>query len=196
MQGAFVTAGFFSTLKVRPLIGRTFAAGEDRPSTGSLAVLSETIWRRRFAARSTVLGQTILVDGAPSIVIGVMPREFRFPRRETEIWTNILLNPPTRYGPWLYRGIARLKPGVTLQQAQAETNNIGLRMMQQNSYYKRLTMPALDLRDALLGITLRPAILVLAGSVAFERRAFRRWSRCATSKSSPSDARSRFVGYD
>ncbi|PYT21595.1 MAG: hypothetical protein DMG57_38130 [Acidobacteria bacterium] len=90
MQGAFVTAGFFSTLKVRPLIGRTFAAGEDRPSTGSLAVLSETIRRRRFAASSAVLGQTILVDGAPSVVIGVMPGEFRFPRRETEVWTNIL----------------------------------------------------------------------------------------------------------
>jgi len=60
---------------------------------------------------------------------------------------------------------ARLKPGVTLEQAQAETNNIGRRMMQQNSYYKRLTLPVLGLRDALLGITLKPAILVLAGAV-------------------------------
>ena len=50
VQGATVTAGFFTTLGVRPLIGRTFAAGEDQPSAGSLAVLSESIWRRRFAA--------------------------------------------------------------------------------------------------------------------------------------------------
>jgi len=165
VQGASVTAGFFPTLGVRPLIGRTFAAGEDQPAAGSLTVLGESIWRRRFGGSPAVLGATILVNGAPSTVIGVMPGEFQFPRRETEVWTNLRLNPPTRYGPWFYRGVARLKPGVTLRQAQAETNNIGLRMMQQNSYYKRLTLPVLGLRDALLGTTLRPAILVLAGAV-------------------------------
>src|SRR5205807_1276326 len=138
---------------------------EDKPATGSLAVLSESIWRRRFAASSAVLGQTIVVNGAPSTVIGVMPGAFRFPRTQTEVWTNLLLNPPTRYGPWFYRGVARLKPGVTLEQAQAETNNIGLRMMQQNPYYKRLTLPVLGLRDALLGTTLKPGMLVLAGAV-------------------------------
>jgi putative ABC transport system permease protein len=165
VSGASVTAGFFSTLNVRPLIGRALGAGEDKPATGSLTVLSESIWRRRFSASSTVLGETILVNGAPSTVIGVMPVGFRFPGRATEVWTNLLLNPPTRYGPWFYRGVARLKPGVTLEQAQAEVNNIGLRMMQQNPYYKRLTLPVLGLRDALLGSTLKPAIAVLAGAV-------------------------------
>ncbi len=165
VQGASVTAGFFSTLEVRPLIGRTFAAGEDKPTAASLAVLSESIWRRRFAASYGVLGQTILVNGAPATVIGVMPAVFQFPRRQTEVWTNLLLNPPTRYGPWFYRGVARLRPGVTLAQAQSELNRIGLRMMQQNTFYKRLTLPLLSLRDALLGVTLKPAILVLAGAV-------------------------------
>src|ERR1022692_2615320 len=133
VQGASVTAGFFSPLAGRPLIGRTFAAGEDQPASGALAVLSEAIWRRRFAASLAVLGETILVNGAPAKVIGVMPGVFRFPQRQTEVWTNLLLNPPARYGPWFYRGVARLKPGVTLQQAQAETNHIGQRLMQQNS---------------------------------------------------------------
>jgi len=81
VRGASVTAGFFFTLNVRPLIGRTLGAREDKPTTGSLAVLSESIWRRRFAASSAVLGQTILVNGAPSTVIGVMPGPFRFPGR-------------------------------------------------------------------------------------------------------------------
>jgi putative ABC transport system permease protein len=165
VQGASVTAGFFSTLQVSPLIGRTLAPGDDQPANRSLAVLGESVWRRRFAASPAVLGKTILVNGAPSTVIGVMPGVFRFPRRDTEVWTNLPLNPPTRYGPWFYRGVARLKPGVTMEQAQAETNNIGLRMMQQNPYYKRLTLPVLNLRDALLGATLKPAILVLAGAV-------------------------------
>jgi putative ABC transport system permease protein len=165
VSGAAVTAGFFSTLDVRPLIGRTFAPGEDKPASASLIVLSESIWRRRFAASSSVLGQSILVNGAPATVIGVVPGAIRFPRRDTEVWSNLPLNPPTRYGPWFYRGVARLKPGVTLEQAQAEVNNIALRMMQQNPYYKRLALPVLSLRDALLGTTLKPAILVLAGAV-------------------------------
>ncbi|MEO8125564.1 MAG: ABC transporter permease [Bryobacteraceae bacterium] len=165
VQGALVTAGLFSTLDVRPLIGRTFLAGEDTPGTPSLAVIGESMWRRRFAASSAVLGRTILVNGVPSTVIGVAPASFRFPQRNTEAWTNLLLNPPTRYGPWFYRGVARLKPGVTLEQAQAETAQIALRMMQQNPYYKRVNLPVRSLRDALLGPTLKPAILVLAGAV-------------------------------
>ena len=164
LQGASVTTGFFGTLGVRPLLGRTFAAGEDQPTSGSLAVISEQVWRRRFAASAGVLGETILVNGTPSIVVGVMPAAFQFPAR-AEIWTNLLLKPPERYGPWFYRGVARLKPGVTLQQAQAEMGNIGLRMMQQNPNYKRLTLPTVALRDALLGATLKPAILVLAVAV-------------------------------
>ena len=66
---------------MRPLIGRSFASGEDKPTAAYLAVLSESIWRRRFAASSAVLGQTIRVNGTPATVIGVMPGVFRFPLR-------------------------------------------------------------------------------------------------------------------
>ena len=67
----------------------------------------------------------------------------------TEVWTNLRLDPPTRYGPWFLRGVARLKPGVTLEQARAETNEIGLRMVQQNPDYKRVRPPVVRLRDAI-----------------------------------------------
>ncbi|HEY1341149.1 MAG TPA: ABC transporter permease [Bryobacteraceae bacterium] len=163
--GASVTAGFFSILGTHPVIGRTFAAGEDKPTAPLLAVLSESIWRRRYARNPAVLGRTILVNGDPATVIGVMPAAVRFPRAETEVWTNLRLNPPTRYGPWFYRGIARLKPGATLEQARAEMIHIAHRMEQQNSYYKRVRLPVLPLRDALLGSTVRPAIVALAGAV-------------------------------
>ncbi|MGP8247531.1 MAG: ADOP family duplicated permease [Bryobacteraceae bacterium] len=165
VQGASVTASLLSTLGVRPLIGRVFRSGEDKPGSVSLAVIGESLWRRRFAASSAVLGQTILVNGAPSTVIGVMPEAFQFPRRDTEVWSNLVLNSPTRYGPWFYRGLARLKPGVTFAQAQAETNHSASLMMRRNPDYKRLVLPVLPLRDALLGPALKPAILVLAGAV-------------------------------
>jgi macrolide transport system ATP-binding/permease protein len=89
VRGAMVTAGFFATLGVAPLIGRTFAAGEDNPGASSVAVLSESIWDRRFGRNPAVLGQAILVGGAPVTVIGVMPRAFQLPRREMEIWVNL-----------------------------------------------------------------------------------------------------------
>lgn len=165
VQGASVTAGFFHTLELRPAIGRTLNAAEDKPGSASLAVLGERIWRRRFGGSPGVLGQTILVNGAPATVIGVMPAAFQLPRPETEIWTNLILNPPTRYGPWFYRGVARLKPGVTLEQAQAEMKNIAAHMMRENPTYQRLALPVLSLRDAVLGSSLRPAMLVLAGAV-------------------------------
>jgi predicted permease len=165
VMGATVTAGFFSVLGTHPLIGRTFADGEDNPTAPSLAVLGESIWRRRFGGSPAVLGRTILIAGAPFTVVGVMPAAIQFPRRETEVWTNLRLIHPTRYGPWLYRGIARLKPGVTLQQAQSENNNIARRFEQQNPHYQRVRLPLLSLRDAVLGTTVRPAILVLAGAV-------------------------------
>lgn len=166
VDGASVTSSFFSTLAVPPLIGRTFESGEDQPGARLLAVLSETIWRRRFSANSEVLGRTILVNGTPSTVIGVMPRAFQFPRAATEVWTVLRLDPPTRYGPWFYRGLARLKPGVTLEQARSELDSIAARMMQVNPYYKRLTLPVLTLRDAQLGMGIRPALLIMTAAVA------------------------------
>lgn len=165
VQGAEVTAGFFSTLGVRPLIGRTFAEGDDRPNAPTLVVVSESLWRRRFNSSPGVLGQTILVNGLTATVVGVAPGNFRFPLRDTEIWATLPLNPPARFGPWFYRAVARLKPGATLARAQGDLAGVAQRLMQQNPTYKRLALPVLPLRDALLGPSLKPAILVLAGAV-------------------------------
>jgi putative ABC transport system permease protein len=165
VAGASVTAGFFATLGVAPLIGRTFAAGEDAPAAAAVAVLGESIWRRRFAASPAVLGRTILIGGAPATIVGVMPAAFQLPQSETEIWTNLLLVPPTRSGPWLYRGLARLAPGVTLAAGQAELDQVAARLVRQNPAYQRVTLPALGLRDALVGVRMKPALGTLAGAV-------------------------------
>src|SRR5262249_26567393 len=164
IAGSMVTAGFFPILQVRPLLGRVFLPSEDRPAAQPLAVLGEALWRRRFAADPNVVGRAVLVNGVSTTIVGVMPASFQFPREEIEIWTNLQLKPPTRWGPWFYRGVARLKPGVTLEQAQAETNAIGRVLMQENSYYKRLTLPVRSARDYLVG-SLRTPLLVLIGAV-------------------------------
>lgn len=167
VQGASVTAGFFSTLRAGRVAGRTFVTGEDQPGAPVLAVVRESLWHRRFGDRRMVPAQPILVNGEAALVVGVVPDTVAFPNPQTEVWTNLRLNPPTRYGPWFYRGVARLKPGVTWEQARAEMTQIGLRMVQQNPDYRQVRLPLLTLRDALLGRTVRPAILVLCGAVGF-----------------------------
>ena len=165
--GASVTAGFFATLGVAPVAGRFFQAGEDGASSPRLAVLSERLWRRRFNGRADVIGSVIPVNGEPTTIIGVAPASVEFPRAETELWTNLQLVPPTRRGPFFYRGIARLKPGVTLAQAQAETNAIARQIERMNlGTYSQLTFPIMSLREALVGNVRRP-LLVIFGAVTF-----------------------------
>jgi putative ABC transport system permease protein len=164
IAGSIVTAGFFTTMQVRPMLGRAFLPGEDQPTAAPMAVLGEALWRRRFAADPAVIGRPFLVNGVSTTIVGVMPASFQFPREEIEIWTNLQVRPPTRWGPWFYRGVARLKPGVTLEQAQAETNAIGRILMRENPYYQRLTLPVRSAREYLVGSVKTP-LLVLIGAV-------------------------------
>jgi putative ABC transport system permease protein len=165
VSGATVTAGFFSALRARPLLGRVFRAGEDGPARERLAVVSESLWRRRFGANPAVVGQAVELDGNRSTVIGVMPAAFHFPRPDSELWTNLVFDPPARRGPFFYRGLARLKPGVTPAQAQAELNAIAGRAELTDPRISHLTFPAVPLRDAIVGDA-RPALLVLFGAVS------------------------------
>jgi putative ABC transport system permease protein len=109
------------TLGVQPLIGRVFAAGDDRAGAPGTALLSYRLWQTQFGGQADVVGRELLIDGEKYTVIGVMPREFRFPTSETAIWT------PTRFGEgddqdrnntWL-EAVGRLRPGVSVEQARA-----------------------------------------------------------------------------
>jgi putative ABC transport system permease protein len=161
--GAAVTADYFSILGTKPVIGRTFEPGEDSPTAASLLVIGESLWKRRFGGDAGVVGQVIEVNGAPSTIIGVVNDASGFPRPEMELWKNLPLK-VTRRGPFMYRGIGRLRSGISLEQAQAETNLIGNNIERANPYYKRLTMPVESLRESLVG-DLRPALWMMLGAV-------------------------------
>ncbi len=165
IRGTAVTSGFFPTLRAQPIIGRVFESQDDNPSSDRTAVLAESFWRNRFAGSPTAIGQAIALNGHKYTVIGVMPSSFQFGRPDVALWTNLRLTPPARRGPFNLRGIARLKDGVTRQQAQAETNALGQQIERASpSSYSRLTLPVTPLRDVLAGNT-RPALLVLSGAV-------------------------------
>jgi putative ABC transport system permease protein len=121
------TDNFFDVFGVAPVLGRTFAAGEDQPGKNDVAVLSYELWRQDFGGEPDAIGKTIKLDGRSYSVIGVMPAGFRFPvgRREA---VYAPLNIPkqlteSRGDHWL-PVVARLKPGVSPEQAQADMNGV------------------------------------------------------------------------
>lgn len=163
LTGAQVSAGFFSTLRVAPLAGRVFVPGEDSASSGNLAIISESLWRRRFGASPAAIGHPIQLGNRQAVIVGVMPQTFRFPWPNTDVWTNLQIKTPGQRGPFFWTGIARLKDGVNWQQAQDDTNRIahGIEIATHGEY-KNATMPILPLREALIGDVRLPVLVMFA----------------------------------
>jgi predicted permease len=125
-EGASLTAEMLSMLGVQPLLGRVFTAEDDRDGAPGTLLLSYGLWQDTFGGDADVLGQTILMEGQPYTVIGVMPQSFYFPDRQARMWTAMRFTPhdfDDRLNNYLY-GIASLKPGVSLEQAQAEMRTV------------------------------------------------------------------------
>jgi predicted permease len=133
VEGAAVSADLFPTLRVQPLVGRMFMESDDREGAAGTALLSYRLWQTRFGGDPAIVGQPIVLDAESYTVIGIMPREFRFPSADAQLWI------PLRYGErewaertnnWLY-GVGRLRAGVTIQQARAELDLLAARSRQQ-----------------------------------------------------------------
>jgi len=166
MFGDMVTADFFSILDVPPVLGRTFLPNEDRRGSPNVAILSYRLWQNRYGSNPNVIGQGIVLNGSTYTVIGVMPPRF-LSSPETQLWTNLVIDPPSRRGPYYLTGEGRLKPGVTLDQARAELATIAQRIHQLNpGTNANMTIRAVPLEEAIVG-DVRPALLVLLGAVAF-----------------------------
>ncbi|HJU44279.1 MAG TPA: ADOP family duplicated permease, partial [Vicinamibacterales bacterium] len=119
-----VTPSMLSMLNVQPRLGRIFSTEEGQRGNTSFVILSSGLWEQRFGARDDVLGQPLTLDGAMFTIVGVMPREFRFPSAEVQAWIPWYVQPVdgpngTKSGT-IMRALARLKPGVTPAQAAAE----------------------------------------------------------------------------
>jgi predicted permease len=145
INAAKMSASAFPLLGVSPVLGRTFTEDEDRSGGSPVVVLSYGLWRRGYAADPNILGTTLKLDERPYTVIGVMPDSFRFPfdgaplSEMADLWLPIAFNPSrlapenrtNEFGVGL---IGRLRPGVTLIQAQEDVDGIANRFMQQYGY--------------------------------------------------------------
>jgi len=168
IQGAAVAQGFFSILRVHPLLGRTFSQEEDHPGQGHVVVLGYALWRDHFGADPGILGRSIVLNGETYSVIGVMSPNFRFPSF-AQLWTPLAWTDEKRAvrGNHNYLVIGRLQPGVDVRAAQAEISAISTRLEQlypeDDKGWGATIRP---LREQLVG-DVRPALLVLLGAVAF-----------------------------
>jgi putative ABC transport system permease protein len=176
VSGAFVTSTFFEVVGARPVLGRTFRPEETDPATAQpLAVISHALWTRRFGGDHAILGRTLVLNGQPRSVIGVIGPEFEGGRAPfdgwfmgSEVWLPIA-DFPNANG--LARGqtellvVARRSRGVTLEAAQADMTVVAGRLQQAYpDTHARRTVTLIPLHEQLVS-EVRPALLVLFGSV-------------------------------
>lgn len=158
-------ANFFSLLGVQPALGRFFAPGEDQPGATNRVVLSHALWESRFAGNPAVIGRKITLDGAESTVIGVAPASFRL-HSHVDLWTPLNMRALGMRGNHSYRAIGRLRPGVTLAQAQAEMTTIAARLTEKYPHSNNSTGASLvALTKVLVRATQRQTLWTLAGVV-------------------------------
>ncbi len=175
VRGEFVSSDTFPLLGVKPLIGRTFVKGEDEIGAAPIALLSEGLWRRKFGANADILGKAINLDGKSYVVVGVVPASFHIAvpsfsdNREVFVplgqWNNPLLN---RRGAGLgIHGLGRLKPGVTIQQAQADMDGVASSLAEiYPDTDKGISAKLMPIRRSMFG-RIQPTLLMLFAAVGF-----------------------------
>jgi putative ABC transport system permease protein len=164
-----VTGNYFQALGAKPAFGRTFLIENEKPGNDQVAVLSYSFWQKRFAGDPAIINKTITLDGRSFAVLGVMPPDFSMPRA-ADVWVpmNFDIHPGMKQRKAHFlRPIGRLKAGVTMAQAQADTDAIARRLEEQ--YPESNTgwnLRLVSLREQLVGNT-RPTLFILFGAVGF-----------------------------
>jgi macrolide transport system ATP-binding/permease protein len=159
-----VSDGFFSTLGVKPVLGRLFLPGEDRPHGAKIVLLSYGTWLKRFGSRSDVIGQPVNLSGDTYTIVGVLPREIAYaPRGSRELWVPLQDKNGCEQRRSCHNldGIARLRDGVTVQSALADLSGIAARLEQQYpGSNKGQGASVVPLAEIIVG-TVRPILLTL-----------------------------------
>ena len=163
---ALVSWDIFELLRVSPSLGRSFQKEEDAPNKNDVIVISHGMWQRRFGSDPNILGRSINISGAPVTIVGVMPPGFYFAGRTTEFWRPIALDPAqaTRGGHYI-TVVARLKEGVSLQQAESEMKGIATQLAQQYpNTNKDESADTVPIHELIVG-PIRPMLLTLLAAV-------------------------------
>jgi putative ABC transport system permease protein len=167
IHAANVSTNFFQLIGVSPVRGRGFVTEEEQPGRDRIVVLSHGLWQRRFGGDPGILNKSILLNGESNIVVGIMPPGFQFPDK-TEMWKPLALNEELRAARSLFwlPVVGRLKPGVTLAQAQADMDVIAKQLEQQYPNLAGYGVNVVPLVEQTVG-SIRRALITLFGAVLF-----------------------------
>ncbi|HEX4682913.1 MAG TPA: ABC transporter permease [Gemmatimonadaceae bacterium] len=166
VDGGAVSWTMFHVLGIAPQLGRDFREEEDRVDAPKVLILSDRVWRDRFGGRADAIGKQIMVNGAPFTIIGVMPPGFEFPAA-AGAWTTLRTDPLNNRGNHSWQVMARLKPGVTIDQARSDLGRIAAGL--ETQYPASNSGWGADirtLRDFQVG-DIRPVLMIMMASVAF-----------------------------
>jgi putative ABC transport system permease protein len=166
IAGVRTTANLFTVLGMQALVGRTLTPADDRPDANAVVVLDERIWRSLFGSDPDVVGRTVLLNGLPHTIVGVVPPDFQFPANNTGLWV------PARFtreelslrAAYVMYVVARLKPGVDLRTARAEMTTIAQRLAGEFPSNRGVNAAVTPLHEHLTRLA-RPAMAMLFGAV-------------------------------
>jgi predicted permease len=171
LQGAQVSASLFDVLGVGPALGRILRPEDNNAGANTVAVVSYDFWQQRFNNDPSMIGQTLMLDGQNYSIVGVMPKGFYFPDRDTQLWAPIAFKPSdfaeTDRGSRSYQLYARLRPGMTVTQARAGMGNYANQLSDQHpeAYPNHgLYISVTPLQEAMVGDARRPLIILLLAS--------------------------------
>lgn len=127
IRGAIVSPGYFSVLRVSPILGRTFLPEEERPGNHRVAILSYGFWQGHFLGDAAVLGRSMELNGEPHQIVGVLPADFvPLQSRDAQVWTPVFVDPANGvdYGSMMLKALGRLGDGVNIAQAESEFRSL------------------------------------------------------------------------
>jgi predicted permease len=166
--GVRATGNLFAVLGMQPLLGRTLTAADERPDAPPVVVLDERVWRARFAADPAIVGRTVRLNGLPHTVAGIVPADFRFPNKDASLWVPAKFTPTElelRAGYFLYV-VARLNPGVTMAQAQADMTGLARQLGREFPQSNSTTGVTVAALHEHLTRAVRPTMTLLLAAVA------------------------------
>jgi putative ABC transport system permease protein len=169
VRGVVTSTDLFAALGVNPAQGRTFLAEEEQFGNHRVVVLSHGLWQRRFGADPNIIGQPITLNGEQFNVIAIMPASFRFPDKNVALWTPLAFAPGDSYntrGNYWLEVIARLKPGVTREQAQSDMMSVAERLESEFKENAGMGASVVSLREDTVR-NVETALVLLLTAVAF-----------------------------
>ncbi|HEV2348630.1 MAG TPA: ABC transporter permease [Terriglobia bacterium] len=171
LSGFMISAGFFSTLGANPVLGRIFGADDDLPGAGRVVILGGGLWQRKFGSSPAILGKSITLNGDSYTIVGVLPASFTFYGQSRDVYTPIgQWNDPSfrdRRIDMSAHAVGRLKPGVTLAQAQADMDAVARHLAAAfPEADKNVGVAVVSLQQDIVG-NVQPILLVLQAAVAF-----------------------------